>query len=635
MKARSFQGEITRASLWTTMVVLLLCAGALVLYESTTYRANFVSEMRSQGDLIAQASAAALVFDDRTVAGENLALFRLQPRVQAAALYGREGRLFGQYTADGGAPAPPQQDAELLRRGFRFNGPSLELAMPVLHEGGAVGSIYLQARHDLWGRVLTYAAIVALVMVAGLAIAVAVFDRLLRNVTRPLQQMTDVARDVVAQRRWNLRAPATDYDDIAVLVAAFNAMLAEVESRTGALEVEMAVRVRAEQDLRQADRRKDEFLATLAHELRNPLAPMTTSVALLRAPVAREGVRERALAIIERQLGHMVRLIEDLLDVSRVSTGKLSLQRETVDLVALVQAAVETAQPPAQHKGLTLQLRTDMPALWIEADPARLSQVLSNLLNNACRYTPAGGSITVALAVSGGADGQAAQVSVQDTGVGIDPAIQGRIFELFEQGDKSLERGNVGLGIGLTLARQLVQLHGGEVAVHSDGPGKGSVFTVRLPLAAVLPAAAGQAMLPALALASAPGTVAQAAAGHGLRVLLADDNVDFATSQAELLSAAGYEVHVVHDGLQALAAATATPPHIALLDIGMPKLNGYELARRLRAGPGTGDIKLVAISGWGQPADKQAAFDAGYHSHLVKPVVPARLLAVMAALAAH
>jgi signal transduction histidine kinase/ActR/RegA family two-component response regulator len=620
MKLTTLQSQLTRASLLTTFLVLLVCSAALLSYEYFTSRSNWAAEMRTQADFIALNSAAPLVFNDPRAAQENLSLLHLQRRIEAAAIYDKEGRVFAFFRASGQEPLPSAVSPSLLSAGVSFSGSSLAMAYPIRHDDERVGTVYLEGRHDMMGRIATYGFILMAVMFMGLGIAVLFFNRLLRRVARPLDEMTQVAHDVMTKRAWGLRARETEYQDIGVLVTAFNGMLAEVQARTGELEVEMAERVRAEQGLRQADRRKDEFLATLAHELRNPLAPMTTALALLRREKSTPEVREKSMTILQRQLAHMVRLIDDLLDVSRVSTGKLSLRVERLELVELLRSTVELFQGTAGDKGLSLSFEEPGVAVPLTGDTARLSQVFSNLLTNACRYTPSGGRIVVS--VSRSAD--LVEVAVQDSGLGIEPALQHRIFDLFEQGDKSLERGSAGLGIGLTLARQLVQLHGGEISVHSAGRDQGSRFVVRLPYDEA-------AMLPAPAAAPRPEAIAAPAAP--LHVLVADDNVDFAMSLAELLRGSGHAVDVVHDGAAALAAAQRHSPDAALLDIGMPNLNGYELARKLRAEPALRSTLLVAITGWGQASDRDEAMRAGFDHHLTKPVDPALLGHLLAAAA--
>ncbi len=613
VKLTTLQSQLTRASLLTTFLVLLVCSAALLTYEYITSRSNWAAEMRTQADFIAHNSAAALVFNDPRAAQENLSLLHLQQRIHTAAIYDKEGRVFAFFRARGQEPLPHLLDPALLRAGVIFSGSTLTMAYPIRHEDERVGTVYLEGGHDMLGRIVTYGLILVAVMSMGLGIAVLFFNRLLRRVARPLDEMTQVAQEVMAHRAWGLRARETEYQDIGVLVAAFNGMLAEVQARTGELEVEMAERVRAEQGLRQADRRKDEFLATLAHELRNPLAPMTTALALLRRERSTPEVREKSMTILQRQLAQMVRLIDDLLDVSRVSTGKLSLRIERLELVDLLRSTVELFQGTAADKGLSLSFEEPGIAVPLAGDAARLAQVFSNLLSNACRYTPLGGRIAVSVT----RHDDLVDVAVQDSGLGIDPSLQHRIFDLFEQGDKSLERGSAGLGIGLTLARQLVQLHGGEISVHSAGRNQGSRFVVRLPLDQALQ------LPPPPAAATAPRAAASDA--RSLRVLVADDNVDFATSLAELLRGFGHVVDVVHDGAAALTAAQRQVPEVALLDIGMPHLNGYELARKLRAEPGLNSTLMVAITGWGQASDREEALRAGFDLHLTKPVDPALL----------
>ena len=616
MTAPTLRGQMTRASMVTTLVALLLSAGALLVYEFLSFRDAWVADLRTQADLIAHSSEAAIVFNDPRAARENLAVLKLRPRVRAAAIFQANGRQFAGFAADKAAAVPTRADARLLAQGSRFVGSTLEISYPIERDGEFVGSVYMSAEHDVWARAATYAAILVVVTLGSLAFAFIVFGRLQGVITEPLARMTGVAQEVMEKRDWSLRAPDSANRDISVLVRSFNGMLAEVESRTGELEREMVVRQQAEAELRLVDRKKDEFLATLAHELRNPLAPMTNAVALVRRPSVDGEMRERAIGILDRQLRHMVRLIDDLLDVSRIATGKLSLHMENLDLVAILRAALELAEPAATARRLVVASRLPEAPCPVVGDSARLLQVFANLLNNACRYTPPGGRIDVETRTVG-AD---VEVTVRDTGVGVDPAMQQKIFDLFEQADKSLERGNAGLGIGLTLARQLVQLHGGEIGVVSDGIGRGSTFVVRLPRAE-----RGAEL-------AAPSRPAGSAATATLRVVVADDNVDFAESLQAILEMKGHEVTVVHDGESALAAILRRPPDVAVLDIGMPGLNGYDVARRLRADPATASLALVAVTGWGQAADKQAAAEAGFDRHLVKPLAPDELLDVLAAL---
>jgi two-component system, sensor histidine kinase len=618
MKSPTLRGQFSRVSMLTTAVALVLSAAVLLLYEMTTYRSALIEDLQVQADLVANATATALVFDDARVARQSLERLKQQPRIRAAAVFTADGRTFATWTGASDEPAPlPPDHAQPMTELRRLFGSTIEVVYPIEHERERVGSVYLRATHDVWSKALNLAGLLAGVMAVSLAVAQLVFRRLQRGVTEPLKRVAEVAQQVIEHRDWTLRAPDAPVRDVAQLVQAFNAMLDEVAARTGELEREMAERQAAEGGLRQADRRKDEFLATLAHELRNPLAPIANAATLLRSAATDPTTRELAHTILERQLRQMVRLIDDLLDVSRVTTGKLSLHAERIDLVAVLRHAVELAEPVARQQQLALAAALPPHPCTMHGDGARLLQVFSNLLNNACRYTPAGGTIEVSLQE----DGDEVEVTVRDSGIGIEPAMQRRIFDLFEQANKRLERGNAGLGIGLTLARQLVQLHGGDIAVDSAGLGHGSTFRVRLPLKR------------AEADAAPPASSAPPPAGRPLRLLLADDNVDFANSLQRWLQSLGHRVTVVHDGEAALQAVLAAPPDVAILDIGMPGVNGYELARRLRSNAGTAGTLLVAATGWGQPADKEAALRAGFDHHLVKPVDTDALQRILAACA--
>jgi PAS domain S-box-containing protein len=379
--------------------------------------------------------------------------------------------------------------------------------------------------------------------------------------------------------------------------------------------MDITARRRSEAALQDADRRKDEFLATLAHELRNPLAPVRNSLALLRIAGNDPAVRDRAVDMMNRQVDHMVRLVDDLLEVSRITRGKIELRKEPVDLRAAVGAAVETVTPLLEAAGHGLSVLLPSESLVIDADPFRLSQVISNLLNNAVKYTEFGGSIVLEARRE---DGWAV-ISVRDSGVGIPPEMLPRVFELFTQVDHTLGRSQGGLGIGLALVKQLVAMHGGEVLAASEGIGKGSEFRVRLPLASMREVRAPRAEDGRLAAVETP-----------LRVLVVDDNEDAAESLQMLLTLLGNEVKAVFDGFAAEAVVSDFRPEVVLLDIGLPGRDGYEVARRLRVQPGGDAILLVAVTGWGQAEDRRKSASAGFDAHVIKPVDPdavAQLLA--------
>jgi PAS domain S-box-containing protein len=379
------------------------------------------------------------------------------------------------------------------------------------------------------------------------------------------------------------------------------------EPRVALLFQDISERKRAEAALREADRRKDEFLATLAHELRNPLAPVRTAVHILN----REGTPTQmrsARDIIERQVAYMVRLIDDLLEVSRITLGKLELRRERTTLQQVLDVATEIARPLLKQE---LQVTVPPAPIELDADPTRLAQVFGNLLSNACRYTPSGGHIALDARVDGGE----LEVTVRDDGIGIAAEHLPRLFQMFAQVESAGSRAQGGLGIGLALAKGLVELHGGSISARSAGLGSGSEFTVRLPLAAPDSAAA-----PAVVVAEHPTTLA------GRRILVVDDNRDSALTLATLLELEGAQVRTAYDGEAAVAVAREGAPEVILLDIGLPGMNGYDACRAIRAQQAPSRPIILALTGWGQQEDRRKSAEAGFDGHLVKPVDHAQLL---------
>ncbi len=367
----------------------------------------------------------------------------------------------------------------------------------------------------------------------------------------------------------------------------------------------------SEARLRQADRRKDEFLATLSHELRNPLAAIRNAARLLSVPeVGREHLAG-AGSIIERQVGQLATLLDDLLDVARITQGKLELRRTLAPLESIVDTAIEATRPLFEAKRHELAVSLPERSPMLHADALRMSQVLSNLLANAAKYTDAGGCV----ALRAWSEGDALLLSVQDSGIGLPADALPGIFEMFAQVQGTRARSDGGLGIGLALVRGLLALHGVTITAHSAGLGLGSEFVVRLPAALLVPAVSGIAAAPARPVGGERGP-------SGLRVLVADDNVDAADSLAQIIVLAGHHASVANDGLQALALARETRPDVALLDIGMPGLSGYDVAAALRNLPWAADTLLVALTGWGQADDKRRAAAAGFDHHLTKPVDP-------------
>jgi PAS domain S-box-containing protein len=374
----------------------------------------------------------------------------------------------------------------------------------------------------------------------------------------------------------------------------------------------------AEEALREADRRKDDFLAVLAHELRNPLAPIRNAIAILGRKDQIDPEVAWSREVIDRQVVQLSRLVDDLLDIGRISRGRLALRKERVALERLVDMALETSRPHINAAGHRLSVILPAEAAVLDADPARLAQVFSNLLNNAARYTPPEGSISLSAAIEGGE----AVVSVEDSGIGFGEEAAARLFEPFSPLTSASGRAHGGLGLGLSLVQGIVALHGGKVEAHSEGPGHGAQFVVRLPVVA---GSAQRAMPAARAAAAAPAS--------GTRVLVADDNKDTADSLQRVLQLYGYDVRVAYDGASAVRVGATFRPQVAVLDIGMPGANGYEVAREIRRQQGP-RIKLVALTGWGQEGDRRRAMEAGFDFHLTKPVDPGTLNDLLADVAA-
>jgi signal transduction histidine kinase len=624
-RARSVRAKVMIVVLATTVTALLITALAMLLYETRAYRQAIAADLATQADIMARASAPALTFDDPPAAAENLALLRARPQIIAAVIRTADGREFARYLASTWpanralqVPDAPAGD------GYRIDGNEITIYHPIVENGEPVGTVIIVARYELALRLRDYLGILIAVLVASLAVAVLLSAALQRGITQPIVALTDVAHRVMERRDFSLRVAKSTDDEVGYLVEAFNAMLAEVGGRAEALEAsnrslsrEMEERRGAEEALRSADRRKDEFLATLAHELRNPLAPLRNALAILKLAGADGKAAAQAREMMDRQLTQMVRLVDDLLDVSRITTGKLSLRLEPTELQRVLRGAVDTVMPFIEARRHVLTVTLPPQPVWVMGDATRLAQVFSNLLHNAAKFTAPAGRIEV----TGERAGDQVTVRVVDNGIGIASEQLGLVFEMFVQADQSLERTHAGLGVGLTLARRLVELHGGTLEATSAGLGRGSQFIVRLPLA---PDGV-----------DGPARASPAAAGgdtSGRRVLIVDDNQDFANSLALILRAMNNDVRVAHDGATALALARDWRPEVGFLDIGLPRINGYDLARRLRENPVTTAMTLIAVTGWGQEKDRRRAFEAGFDQHLVKPVEPNRVLDILAGL---
>lgn len=615
LSRRSISGRLMLVVLLTTVLALLVAGAGLLVTDLRDGRRASAADTGTEADILALSIAPALSFDDRAAASRSLKAMRAKPSITVAALYTPQGRLYTYYARSeiNGAPARIPN----LRPGVHTTGESVELLRPVVQNGELLGTIYLRARYDVTGRIKAYAGVLATVLVLSLAVALLASGWLQRVIAEPMEAMADVAHGIVERRDYSLRARKVTDDEIGVVVDAFNNMLDEVQARARALEQSNAAlheseklyRV-TEQALLDADRRKDEFLATLAHELRNPLAPIRNAVRILEIPASDEQQRRWGREVIARQVRNMALLLDDLLDVSRITRGKLELKKEYVGLRNVLDVAVETARPLIEGKRHTLSVLPPSEEITLEADPLRLSQVIANLLTNAAKYTDPGGRIALSASLSG----TGLAISVKDSGIGLAADTIPGLFAMFSQVNTAIDRTQGGLGIGLGLVKGLVNLHGGTVEAHSEGLGRGSEFIVRLPRSVL----------------SAKNT--RQDVGHGpvevvsprapARVLVADDNREAAESLVALLQLSGYVATTAFSGPQALEVAIQERPNAILLDIGMPGMSGYEVARRIRLEAWGQHALLIAITGWGQEDDKLQAKAAGFNAHLTKPVDP-------------
>ncbi len=729
MKALTRAGSIRRKLnvivMLTTFFALLVAGLAVVAFDVRNQVNTLRNDLQAQADIVALASTSALVFDDAKVARENLSILRARSSVARAAIYDASGALFATYQAGDVDSAPLPGRAPAL--GVEIDRDWVTVARPVVSNRDTIGTVYLQAQHDLLPRVLEYLGALTVIFLASLGAALLLSNRLQERLTAPILAISDVAGQVMHSRDFGLRAPRLSDDEVGSLADAFNAMLQELGKRAETLEqanralrqseeryqlavsgssaglwdwdmaagtnffsprvremlgysleefpnqsesmlavlhpedrswvrealtahleqdlpyqlecrlrtkagewrwfmvagmalkdargqpyrmagsmVDITERKAAEQTLHEASRAKDEFLATLAHELRNPLAPIRTGLEILKKDAGNGPPSQRARAIIERQLVHMIRLIDDLLDISRITSGKIHLEKTRMELRTVIESAVETSRPGVETGRHELVVDLPDEPIRLDADFTRLAQSVANLLNNAAKYTPAGGRILLQVR----REGDEAVIRVEDNGVGIPPEMLERVFQLFAQVGRTIDRSQGGLGIGLSLVRSLVELHGGTVTARSGGANQGSTFTIRVPC---IPAAAGVD-------GAAPAAPAPAAPREGLRVLLADDNVDAADTMSAVLEMSGHEVRTVYSGQAALQAAPDFAPDVMLLDIGMPGMSGYEVAQQLRADARYDATVLVALTGWGSEGDRTQAMQAGFDHHLTKPV---------------
>ncbi|MEO8062126.1 MAG: ATP-binding protein [Pseudomonadota bacterium] len=714
--------------LTTTAIALAVAGAALLFSDLRDNRAAWATDLGTEAAILSLSLQPTLSFNDLEGAQRSLNALQARESIHAAALYSADGTVFAQYVRPGETPAPARLPR--LKPGSHIDGGRVEHVQTVTQGSEQLGTIYLRAQYDVHGRVRAYLSVLGAVMFIGLIAALLASSWLQRVVSRPMESMANVARQIVEKRDYSFRAEKMTDDEIGVVIDAFNKMLDEVQTHSRALETSeklyraigesinygvwvcdaagrniyvsdsllklvgltpqqsaefgwsevlhpddleetmaawkecartgstwyrehrmlgvdgkyhsilaQGVPIRDEEGrvqrwaginldigrlkntelaLLEADRRKDEFLATLAHELRNPLAPIRNAVRILDSDAADERQRKWGREVISRQVHRMALLLDDLLDVSRITRGQLELKKDYVDLKSVVGVAVETARPLMDAKQHRLTVSVPAETIKLEADPLRLSQVLGNLLTNAAKYTDPEGAIALIARIENGE----LVIRIRDSGIGLTEEAIPALFTMFSQVNSAVDRAEGGLGIGLALVKGLVALHGGRVEVKSEGLGRGSEFIVHLPHKVLAPVSTAAAE-------EVDSGAANASSMRRGRILVADDNRDAAESLALVLRFAGYEVFIAFGGAEALEIGLRERPDAGLIDIGMPGMSGHEVARRMRLEAWGKNAVLIALTGWGQEQDKQAAKAAGFDEHMTKPVDPVEVERVL------
>ena len=608
-----------------TCAALLVASVGFFTWDIVERRRAIDEEVRADAVVLTNNMAAAITFDRPEEVDATLDLLESSTHVRFACVYKLDGTLFGEYRREGDpaeCPAePPDESVGWNTYGVRS---------VIAHEGEQNGVFYLSRDlADVRRHVTVGASTIVALLVLAVGAALALARRMQRSISEPLLGLADVARRISTSRDYSLRAshPVAG-DEIGVVVRSFNEMLDHIVDRTAELsranadlQHEVDVRKRVERERvaalereRDANRLKDEFLATLSHELRTPMNAVLGWARVLRSTDSDSATRERGLESIERNARAQARLIEDLLEVSRIATGKLRLQVRDIDLAAIVDTAVDIVRPAALAKRLRLEVHIEVRPALTAGDPDRLQQVVWNLLSNAIKFTPADGTVSVRLRHQ---DGYV--LTVQDSGGGIEPKFLPHVFDAFRQADGSATREHGGLGLGLAIAKQLVEAHGGTIDARSAGKDQGAAFDVFLPSVIEAP----QPARPPSAV-PVPEESADASLLRGVDVLVVDDDEDARMLLQMTLSRYGATVNTVASAGEALAAIDRAVPDIVLSDIGMPHEDGYDLLRHLRARPAErgGTIPAVAVTAYASAADRLSSESAGYQAHVAKPFEP-------------
>jgi signal transduction histidine kinase/CheY-like chemotaxis protein len=633
--SRSFATKVVRSVTLIAGLAVITVSALLLAADHRVRRTEARETLRSQATMVALDSGAPLLFGDSRHASEVLAALRTSPDIAGATLFDLRGELFATYRRAEGELGDPATAASGLVQEGRW----LRLSVPVEDRGERQGQLVLVSDlAPLRARLLRGAGFAALVACCAMVFTFLVARRVAAGLTVQIDELVRTATRVTETRDSTLRAARVSDDELGHLALQFNEMLGQIDQQKqelGAAQAEreelLASERAARAEAERASRMKDEFVATLSHELRTPLTPILGWVTILRQIAGKEAQVAQGLDVIERNARLQADLISDLLEMSRIISGKQRLDVQTVDLVEVAQAALATAQPAAVARDIRLVTRFDADAAFLRGDPSRLQQVIWNLVSNAIKFTGRGGAVEVSLRR---ADSEV-EIVVADTGQGISPELLPYVFERFRQGDSSTTRKHGGLGLGLAIVRQLVELHGGSVRAESAGEGRGSVFTVSLPRLPALdtPLDGQGSVRPGT---DAPGqAVDEPISLDGLDVLVVDDDDDSRDLLRRLLEHSGASARLVGSAQAALEVYRDAPPQLLISDIGMPEMDGYELIRRVREidrerGRPTPAIALTAFA---RTEDRNRALLAGYQMHVAKPVAPAELLAAVATLA--
>jgi signal transduction histidine kinase/ActR/RegA family two-component response regulator len=603
-----------------TVTALLLASVGFLIWDIVIQRREIREDVEAEARVLPENMAASITFERPDEVDDMLAVLEIRPHVRHACVYKLDGALYGRFARKGepGCPAsaPP-------RNAFGWN--TYEVIADISYEGDKAGVFYLSRDlRDVHRRLVVGGATIVSLLLLAVAAALALAQRMQRSISEPLLDLADTARRVSASRDYSIRASPLARDEVGTVVRSFNEMLDHIADRTAALsranaglQREVDERKRVERDRvaalereREANRLKDEFLATLSHELRTPMNAVLGWARVLRSTNADDPTRERGLESIERNARAQARLIEDLLEVSRIVTGKLRLQIRDVDLAAILDTAIDIVKPAALAKRLQWTVQIDVRPALTQGDPDRLQQVIWNLLSNAVKFTPPDGAVAVGLTRT---DGYV--LTVQDSGPGIEAKFLPHVFDAFRQADASATREHGGLGLGLAIAKQLVEAHGGTIEAESAGSDRGAKFAV------FLPSVVERTHPASVAVDAARGDIVDSSLLTGVDVLVVDDDEDSRLLMQMTLSRYGAAVTTVASVAQALASIDRAVPDVILSDIGMPHEDGLDLLRRLRARAPEhgGTIPAVAITAYASSADRASTAAAGYQAHVAKP----------------